>query len=354
MLVTKQPVLRRFWYPVLPAAALDDGPVPFTLLGEDIVLWRGADGVPAALEDRCCHRTARLSKGWVTDDGHLQCGYHGWTFACSGKCVRIPQSRGPVRGGVRAFRCEQRYGYLWVCLGDPLAGIPEIEEADDAGFRQIDEFYESWQCAGLRVMENSFDNAHFSFVHRATFGIYENPLPADLTITPFDYGFRMHSVAPVRNPELQKRLLGMDSERTERHMRSIWWLPFSRKLQITYPNGRVHSIVTCATPMDDRRSMIVQFAYRNDTEQEVPASDVIAFDRQVTAEDREILESTDYDVPIETGSGEEFHMASDRPGIVMRQQLAKLLRDHGETEARRASDERIPAAPGVAMTGGQR
>ena len=60
MLVTQQPVLRRFWYALMPISMLDDGPKPFTLLGEHLVLWKGADGKPAALQDRCCHHTAKL------------------------------------------------------------------------------------------------------------------------------------------------------------------------------------------------------------------------------------------------------------------------------------------------------
>ena len=64
MLVTQQKVLRRFWYPVLPLDRLGDQPVPFTLLGEAIVLWRNEAGEPAAAIDRCCHRTAKLSKGF--------------------------------------------------------------------------------------------------------------------------------------------------------------------------------------------------------------------------------------------------------------------------------------------------
>ncbi len=64
MLVTKQPVLRKFWYPVVPASKLTDAPTPFTLLGENIVLWKAADGTVACLQDRCCHRTAELSLGF--------------------------------------------------------------------------------------------------------------------------------------------------------------------------------------------------------------------------------------------------------------------------------------------------
>uniref|UniRef100_UPI0035CB7077 Rieske 2Fe-2S domain-containing protein n=1 Tax=uncultured Caballeronia sp. TaxID=1827198 RepID=UPI0035CB7077 len=70
MLVTRQKVLRRFWYAIMPVSDLDDGPKPFTLLGVSIVLWKGAGGKPHALRDRCCHRTAKLSKGFVDADGN--------------------------------------------------------------------------------------------------------------------------------------------------------------------------------------------------------------------------------------------------------------------------------------------
>src|ERR1700730_12582629 len=89
MLSTKQPVLRRFWYAVMPVDQLKDGPRPFTLLGEPIVLFLDAEGEPAALEDRCCHRTATLSKGSCRN-GNIVCGYHGWEYDRTGKLVNIP------------------------------------------------------------------------------------------------------------------------------------------------------------------------------------------------------------------------------------------------------------------------
>lgn len=49
MLVTQQPVLRRFWYPVMPLDHLTQGPQSFTLLGQPLVLWLTDNGTPAAL-----------------------------------------------------------------------------------------------------------------------------------------------------------------------------------------------------------------------------------------------------------------------------------------------------------------
>ena len=84
MLNTRQKVLRNFWYATLPIEALKDGPKPFRLLGEAIALFLDGDGKPAALRDRCCHRTAKLSKGWVKE-GHIVCGYHGWEYDREGR-----------------------------------------------------------------------------------------------------------------------------------------------------------------------------------------------------------------------------------------------------------------------------
>jgi phenylpropionate dioxygenase-like ring-hydroxylating dioxygenase large terminal subunit len=336
MLVTRQKTLRKFWYPVMPVAMLREGPKPFTLLGERIVLWLDAAGRPAALRDRCCHRTAELSKGFCEGD-HLVCGYHGWTYDRSGRCVRIPQSLEtaiPANSRVDAYRTEARYGYVWVALEEPLAGIPDLPEAEDPAMRHIDQFYEVWRCCAFRLMENSFDMSHIAFTHRTSFGIVEQPKPELMRIEPSEWGMETYVETPVRNfGGVSESVTGSSGERTVRTMRGKWFLPFVRRLGISYPSGLRHSIITCATPIDDRSMLCIQWCYRSDREEDVPARDIIAFDRKVTEEDREILESTDFDVCIDTTRRVEFHMETDKPGLIMRQKLLALFRAHGEDEA---------------------
>jgi hypothetical protein len=50
MLNTRQKVLRNFWYATLPADTLKQGPKPFRLLGQPIVLFLDEKDEPAALE----------------------------------------------------------------------------------------------------------------------------------------------------------------------------------------------------------------------------------------------------------------------------------------------------------------
>jgi phenylpropionate dioxygenase-like ring-hydroxylating dioxygenase large terminal subunit len=334
MLVTLQKTLRKFWYATVPLDQLRDGPKPFTLLGEKIVLWLDREGQPAAVRDRCCHRTAQLSKGFV-QAGNIVCGYHGWEYDRSGKCVKIPQqteAQIPAGACTTSYRCEARYGYAWVALEEPLQPIPVFQEDADPAFRRIFQFYESWNTSPLRVMENSFDNSHFSYVHKANFGQFDQPKPSKYEIRPTDWGFEAETIVPINNPPASHRVTGTTDPVTERHLFNRWYVPFVRRFGCIYPSGLNHIIYNCATPIDDGKLMLVQWLYRNDTEADCSTAELIAWDAGIVREDREILESTDYDACIDTRRRVEFHMESDKPGLMMRKMLMELFQSQGEPE----------------------
>ncbi|MEG4302971.1 aromatic ring-hydroxylating dioxygenase subunit alpha [Microcoleus sp. D3_18a_C4] len=337
MLVTKQPIFKRFWYPVIPTSELSGEPKAFELLGEPIVLWLDSEGKPAAVEDRCSHRTAKLSIGKIVG-GNICCAYHGWTFNSSGTCVSVPQQQnGAISANykVKAYRTRERYGYVWVCLGEPLAEIPDIPEAADSNYRQIHEFYERWNCAGLRVMENELDMAHPSFVHTATFGSEAHLAPDVMEFEETEWELHYRSILGVANPTQQQQNLKIEQQETVRTIDGIWFMPFTVKLRIVYPNGLVHIIVNTMTPINDSASQMVQFCLRNDTEADAKTSDIIAFYRAVTLEDKRILETTDCDVPLDIT--QEQHMLTDKPGIIIRRKIAALLKAHGEVEQTQVS-----------------
>jgi len=346
MLTTRQPVFRKFWHAVMPLSMLADGPQAFTLLGENIVLFLDEHGAPAALKDRCCHRTARLSKGCCVE-GRLQCGYHGWTYDRSGRVVRIPQYAAdraiPADYRTPAYHCSARYGYAWVALEEPIADIPAVPEFGAPGWRTIFQFHERWATSPMRALENSFDNSHFSFVHRATFGVAAQPTPSRYELIDTESGFYAETIIPAANPERYRRISGVDDAVTTRHMRNAYFLPFSRRLDIEYPSvngkpGRRHIIINCFTPIDDGHMQLCQWLFRNDTEEDCPAQMLIDFDDEITREDKDILESTDPDALVDTRRrGVEFSMDSDRPGMMIRKRLMELLARHGEQEVHRGS-----------------
>src|SRR5262245_7557714 len=81
--------LRNGWYSAIWSANLKGKPVARTFLNEKVVMFRTASGKAAALEDRCCHRAAPLSRGEIRGE-HLACGYHGLQFDVTGRCVAVP------------------------------------------------------------------------------------------------------------------------------------------------------------------------------------------------------------------------------------------------------------------------
>lgn len=326
MRITEEPVFRRFWYPTLRLDELADGPKAFTLLGEDIVLWQQGDGAPAALEDKCPHRSVKLSVDSLVVDGTLRCGYHGWRFDGGGGCVLVPQTpelTPPARNAAKAYHCQPRYGYAWVCLEEPVRDIPDLPYAEDPSFRQIFEYDETWSANALRIGENALDVSHISFVHRATFGEDDNPVAPTLDFFDIDDGVGIKAEIPVANREDQQKNLNIADSHTTRYMTITWRLPAVFTICITYPTGLVHQIIGFTTPIDDQHTYRCQFVYRNDSEEDATAESIAAFDRLVAAEDRMILESGGPDYPLDLHA--EAHMYLDRPGIMMRQMLSEWL-----------------------------
>jgi phenylpropionate dioxygenase-like ring-hydroxylating dioxygenase large terminal subunit len=334
MLTTKQKVLRRFWHIVMPVDHLKTGLKPFRLMGENIVLFLDKEGKPAALRDRCCHRTAKLSKGWC-ENGEVTCGYHGWRYDRTGKLTCIPQF--PPEAAVPdyrvpAYHCQERYGYVWVALDDPLQPIFDIPEDRDPGYRRIPQFYAEWKTASLRLMENSFDNAHFSFVHKGTFGNMHKPQPGRYKIEETPDGFYAEAVTNARNPPGAFPITGCTEPLIDRLLRSNWYMPFGRRFDMEFPSGNRHIIISYATPIDDDRMQVIQFVYRNDSEEQCPAQTVIDWDAAIVEEDREILESTDPDLMLDVNRRQEQHMPSDRPSLIIRRRILELLHANGESE----------------------
>ncbi len=312
-------VFRRFWYPVIPVGRLEEGPQRFELLGQPLAVFLDARGAPAALEDKCCHRSARLSLGKVCD-GRIACPYHGWQYGRDGQCLLMPQfperAPGPL-SRVRAFRCQERYGYAWVALEEPLYDIPRIPEAESGAFDIVHEFYEEWRVAGLRVMENELDMAHPSFVHLGTFGTPDHLMPRDIVVTEFDGGFTYRSrigVAVAHHAQ---------DAANERVLDCTWYAPFAVRIRINYADGGPpHLVVNFQVPVANDRTQLVQFCLI-EKGKGIDVAKVVAFDRAVTLEDKRILEATDPDVPLDPRA--ERHMPSDEPGIVMRRILKRII-----------------------------
>lgn len=106
------------WWPVAMSSDLCDKPISVAVAETNLALYRDKCGVAHAVLDRCPHRRMPLSLGRITDDGLIQCGYHGWSFNGSGLCERIPNFRPGERPSGRivvdAFPTTEVGGFILV------------------------------------------------------------------------------------------------------------------------------------------------------------------------------------------------------------------------------------------------
>jgi len=160
-----------FWYPAEESHQVSNVPLKVRMLGLPFVLWRDEDGKAHCVSNICSHRGGSLGDGKVVGNC-VQCPYHGWLFNGDGQCERIP-SLGPIekipkRSRIDAYPVEERYGLIFVFLGDlpedERPTIMPIEEYGADGWRTLTMRY-CWKANYVRLVENQSDPSHVEYVH---------------------------------------------------------------------------------------------------------------------------------------------------------------------------------------------
>lgn len=186
-------VLRQYWQPVAlvdefdPALDVRMANRPLKavrVLGQDLVLFKDAQGQWGLLDRDCPHRGADLSFGRHEGDG-LRCPFHGWKFDAAGRCLETPAeptgSKLCERVQQRSYPVVERSGVLFGWFGEPgqQPPFPAFDCFAAPGTHTF-AFKGLWNCNWLQAFEVGIDPAHPSFLHRflsdaALDAIGENP-----------------------------------------------------------------------------------------------------------------------------------------------------------------------------------
>jgi phenylpropionate dioxygenase-like ring-hydroxylating dioxygenase large terminal subunit len=179
--------IRNCWQVAALASDVTDALIARTIMDEPIVLLRDKTGSVVALEDRCPHRIVPLSKGRYVD-GIVECGYHGMRFDGNGRCVGIPgQSSIPARARVQTYPVIERYGWVWVWIGDAERAdsslVPsDFRWAEETGWRTV-RGYTHFAANYQLLVDNLLDLSHETFVHPDVIGngaVAESPVTAEI------------------------------------------------------------------------------------------------------------------------------------------------------------------------------
>ncbi len=166
------------WYVVAESKEIDDGAIlARTVLNVPLVAFRGADGRPVMLYDRCCHRQAPLSQGELIGDGRIRCNYHGLVYDGDGTCVHVPgQVAVPPGAAVRAYPAVDKYNWIWAWMGQAdkadEALIPDFHWATAPDWATVGELLPVRSSYQLLV-DNLLDLSHLAYLHRRTIGVPE-------------------------------------------------------------------------------------------------------------------------------------------------------------------------------------
>ena len=102
----------------------------------------------------------------------IQCGYHGMRFDESGKCTSIPgQSNIPPQMKARSYPVEERYGWVWVWMGEPE--LADVELIPDYHWNEADGWtpvngYMIFDAEYILLVDNLLDLTHETYVHQRT------------------------------------------------------------------------------------------------------------------------------------------------------------------------------------------
>jgi phenylpropionate dioxygenase-like ring-hydroxylating dioxygenase large terminal subunit len=127
------------------------------------------------MDDRCPHRFAPLSMGYVEGD-RVVCGYHGLEFDSStGACVRNPHNTGkiPAAARVRTYPVVERHSGLWIWMGERAADpalIPDFSKLDGTGPAVTRRDHMVMDVGYELIVDNLVDCSHTSFLHEGILG----------------------------------------------------------------------------------------------------------------------------------------------------------------------------------------
>ncbi|MGI9289778.1 MAG: SDR family NAD(P)-dependent oxidoreductase, partial [Gammaproteobacteria bacterium] len=262
------------WYVAAFAKDLTNEPVKVRMLGADLVLFREMDGTPRCISNVCPHRGSSLAEGCLYKDGTLACPFHGYRFNGHGDCTLIPSRRDhevdAVAPGMRtdAYATQEKYGCIWVCLGDDPDAASPIFDMPEWGDEQwsFTTNEEVWEADYHTCKFTNLDYVHLPVVHGILFQGNENPIQApEHHVTSTEHGFQ--SVMRV-NPAPSE---GVWSEMREedQQVESVmkYFVPgFTLRGQVEIGgigSGEFNIFYEFTTPIDEHRTMMRHVFLRN-------------------------------------------------------------------------------------------
>jgi phenylpropionate dioxygenase-like ring-hydroxylating dioxygenase large terminal subunit len=342
------------WYVLALSEEIGTEPVGVHALGQDFVLFRDEVKNVHCLSDTCVHKGGSLCRGTVVD-GTVQCPYHGWRYDGAGQCVEIPSlgpdQKIPKRARVDAYPTDERWGWIWVFLGDlpeqerpPLPDFFPEYDAQNGDWR-FNRGKARFECNWVRAIENGVDRTHAVWVH-TDFGNPERKIPAPYEVIDEDH--RLYCIGAGK--PLNKRGAWREAipdERTERETEVQIYVPApSIRIQMHMQPPKSMIIVTAYTPINDSLTQLTFIQARNFLSDESYDEDALKRVYLVIGEDAAVLDHLK-PARVPPTLADELLLESDKHGLLFRKKVKEreALGDDIDTRAMKDDDDYARVIP---------
>ncbi len=175
----KEKIFARTWQVVGHSDQVKNAGDYFTteLVGEPLLVVRGADGKLRAFYNVCRHRAGPPAEGCGTRK-LFRCGYHGWTYGLDGALISATEVEG-VEGfraedfALAPVRVEEWFQFIFVNLDEDarplresLGELPEqAEKFPFAGMKLFERRTYEMECNWKTYVDNYLEGYHLPSVH---------------------------------------------------------------------------------------------------------------------------------------------------------------------------------------------
>lgn len=332
--------LKNAWYVAAWDHEITQNLQQIRVLNQKICIFRLKNGDLVALEDACPHRKLPLSKGKIKGDS-VECGYHGLTFDCAGKCVWAPGGgRIPSNANVHAYPTHEKYGLIWIWMGNPALADPadifEIENFGNPEWGMNTGEAMELACNYLLMCDNLLDPTHVAFVHESSFaGAATKDAP--LRVTKTDKGIIVHRWIINQEPAPFYKKIVPFTGPCDRLQHYEVRYPGQALIRAVFtptgtggPEGQHHrdtfimDSLNFMTPVSETETRYYWFQLRNIRPDDQALSEMMSSDvRHAFEEDRAILNEVQRGM--ETKTSPHIDLPIDGGPLHFRRQLAALI-----------------------------
>jgi choline monooxygenase len=299
------------------------------LIGEPLLIARGADGKLRGFYNVCRHRAGPPAEGCGSRK-LFRCGYHGWTYGLDGTLISATEIEGvegfrPEDFALAGVGVEEWFNLVFVNLDPQARPLREClgelpKQADKFPFTTMKLFERrtyDMKCNWKTYVDNYLEGYHLPTVHPG--------LNRELDFNAYvvePYAHHVRQFSPIRGAQPGDATPRRYQETREDLTTDYFWI-FPNWMLNCYPDNVSLNIVL---PVDAERSLAIFEWYLPEKEHDAPAAKAsVEFSDQIQKEDVGICETVQKNLRSRSYSRGRFSVKQEKGVHAFHRMYAEMM-----------------------------